>query len=134
MGIEPFLVASSVLAVVGQRLVRRTCGYCKVPYRLSAEEESFFAQAGGGSKTQFWVGEGCNLCSQTGYSDRVGVYELLTISEELRELVVAPHPSHEEMRRLAVKQGMRSLRDEAVRLINEDVTTVAEVVRTIYTL
>jgi len=134
MGIEPFLVASSVLAVVGQRLVRRTCGYCKVPYRLSAEEESFFAQAGGGSKTQFWVGEGCNLCSQTGYSDRVGVYELLTISEELRELVVAPHPSHEEMRRLAAKQGMRSLRDEAVRLINEDVTTVAEVVRTIYTL
>ncbi len=74
------------------------------------------------------------MCSQTGYSDRVGVYELLTISEELRELVVAPHPSHEEMRRLAVKQGMRSLRDEAVRLINEDVTTVAEVVRTIYTL
>jgi type IV pilus assembly protein PilB len=134
MGIEAFLVASSVLAVVGQRLVRRTCGDCKVPYTLSAEEMAFFEQAGGGHKTQFWVGEGCNFCSQTGYSDRVGVYELLTITEEMRELIVAPHPSHDDMHRLAVKQGMHSLRDEAVRLISEDVTTVAEVVRTIYTL
>jgi type IV pilus assembly protein PilB len=134
MGIEAFLVASSVLAVVGQRLVRRTCGYCKAPYTPSAEEAAFFEQAGGGDRTQFWVGTGCNLCSQTGYSDRVGVYELLTITEEMRELIVAPHPSHDEMRRLAIKQGMRSLRDEAVRLIDEEVTTVAEVMRSIYTL
>jgi type IV pilus assembly protein PilB len=134
MGIEPFLVASSVLAVVGQRLLRRTCPHCRVPHVLTAEEEAFYRQAGGSGRTRFWVGEGCNLCSQTGYLDRVGVYELLQLSQEMRALVVAPNPSHDDMRRLALDQGMRSMRQEAIRLVDEDVTTVAEVVRTIYTL
>jgi type IV pilus assembly protein PilB len=133
MGIEAFLLASSVLAIVGQRLIRRTCGYCKVPHTLSAEEAAFYQQAGG-TATEFWAGKGCNLCSQTGYIDRVGVYELLTITEEMRELLVAPNPSHDDMRKLALSQGMRSLRDEAIHLVDEGVTTVAEVVRTIYTL
>jgi type IV pilus assembly protein PilB len=134
MGIESFLVASSVLAVVGQRLVRRTCGDCKVPYTLTPEEAVFYEQSGGTGKTDFWMGAGCNFCSQTGYAGRVGVYELLQVTEEMRELIVAESPSHDDMRRLAIKQGMRSLRTEAVRLIDEDVTTVAEIVRTIYTL
>ena len=134
MGIEPFLVASSVLAIVGQRLLRRTCPHCRVPHELSPEEEAFYRQAGGRGRTHFWVGAGCNLCSQTGYLDRVGVYELLQLSEEMRALVVAPNPSHDDMRRLAVEQGMRSMRQEAIRLVDEDVTTVAEVIRTIYTL
>jgi type IV pilus assembly protein PilB len=133
MGVEAYLLASSVLAVVGQRLMRRSCRYCKGPYRLSTEEEVFYRQAGG-EQTEFWVGEGCNFCAQTGYSDRVGVYELLRITERMRELLVAPNPSHDDMRRLALEQGMRSLRYEAIRLVDEDVTTVAEVLRTIYTL
>jgi type IV pilus assembly protein PilB len=134
MGIEPFLVASSVLAVVGQRLLRRTCPHCRVPHVLTPEEEAFYLQAGGRGRSHFWVGAGCNLCSQTGYLDRVGVYELLQLSEEMRALVVAASPSHDDMRRLALEQGMRSMRQEAIRLVDEDVTTVAEVVRTIYTL
>ncbi|HST66040.1 MAG TPA: GspE/PulE family protein [Mycobacteriales bacterium] len=134
MGIEAFLVASSVLAVVGQRLLRKTCPHCRVPYALTPEEEVFYRQAGGQGRTQFWVGAGCNLCSQTGYLDRVGVYELLQLTEEMRALIVAPNPSHDDMRRLALEQGMRSMRQEAIRLVDSDVTTVAEVVRTIYTL
>jgi type IV pilus assembly protein PilB len=133
MGIEAFLLASSVLAVMGQRLVRRSCGYCKVPHTLTAEEASFYKLAGG-TGTAHFMGEGCNLCAQTGYLDRVGVYELLQITEEMRQLIVAPNPSHDDMRRLAVGQGMRTLRDEGIRLIDEGVTTVAEIVRTIYTL
>ena len=134
MGIESFLVASSVLAVVGQRLLRKTCPHCRVPYTLTAEEEAFHRQAGGRGRSGFWVGAGCNLCAHTGYLDRVGVYELLHLTEEMRALVVAPNPSHDDMRRLAQDQGMRSMRQEAIRLVDEDVTTVAEVVRTIYTL
>jgi type IV pilus assembly protein PilB len=133
MGIEAFLLASSVLAVMGQRLVRRSCGYCKVPHTLTAEEAAFYELAGGIGTAHF-MGEGCNLCAQTGYLDRVGVYELLQITEEMRQLIVAPNPSHDDMRRLAVGQGMRTLRDEGIRLIDEGVTTVAEIVRTIYTL
>jgi type IV pilus assembly protein PilB len=135
MGIESFLIASSVLGIVGQRLVRRTCDYCKVPYTPTAEELAFFEAAGGKpGKKDFWAGEGCNFCAGTGYSDRIGVYEVLRMTEEMRELVVRPQPSHDEMRKLAVAQGMQPLRAEGVRLVTEDVTTIAEIVRSIYTL
>jgi type IV pilus assembly protein PilB len=134
MGIEPFLIASSVLGVVGQRLVRRSCIYCKVPYYPTTEELAFYYDIGGVQKDQFWVGEGCNLCSRTGYSDRVGVYELLRMTEELRQMLVSGRPSHEEMRKLAMQQGMRPLRHEARNLIETDVTTIAEIIRSIYTL
>jgi type IV pilus assembly protein PilB len=134
MGIEAFLIASGVLGVVGQRLVRRSCIYCKVPYNPSAEELAFHREIGGAAKDRFWVGEGCNLCSRTGYSERVGVYELLEMTEELKQMLVSGRPSHEEMRRVAMREGMRSLRQEARDLIETDVTTIAEVVRSIYTL
>jgi type IV pilus assembly protein PilB len=134
MGIEAFLIASSVLGVVGQRLVRRSCMYCKVPYHPTPQELAFLAEIGGGLKDQFWAGEGCNLCSRTGYTDRVGVYELLQVTDELKQMLVSGRPSHEEMRRVAMQQGMRSLRQEALALIQTDTTTIAEVVRSIYTL
>jgi type IV pilus assembly protein PilB len=134
MGIESFLIASSVLGVVGQRLIRRTCPYCKAPYQPSTEELAFYRDIGGGTKKQFWMGEGCNLCSRTGYSDRIGVYELLRMTESLKEMLVNKRPSHEAMRLLAQSEGMRSLRQEACGLIDADITTIAEVVRCIYTL
>jgi type IV pilus assembly protein PilB len=134
MGIEAFLIASSVLGVVGQRLVRRSCKYCKVPYLPNPQELAFYHDIGGALKDQFWSGEGCNLCSRTGYSDRVGVYELLQVTDELKHMLVTGRPSHEEMRRVAMQQGMRSLRQEALALIETDTTTIAEVVRSIYTL
>ncbi len=134
MGIEPFLVASSVLAIVGQRLLRRICPHCRAPHSLTADEKAFYLQAGGSRQSDFWAGKGCNLCSQTGYLERVGVYELLMLTEQMRALVVAPNPSHDDMRALAREQGMRSMRQEAVRLVDEGATTVAEVIRTIYTL
>jgi type IV pilus assembly protein PilB len=134
MGIESFLIASSVIGIVAQRLVRRTCDFCRVPYAPTTEELAFFQGAGGSDKATFLMGEGCNYCSRTGYSDRIGVYELLTVTEEMRELIVQPAPSHDDMRRLAISQGMKTLRAEAIRLVEEDRTTIAEVVRSIYTL
>ena len=134
MGIEAFLVASSVVGVVGQRLVRKMCTYCRVPSQPTADELAFYAEAGGAEKHDFWVGEGCNFCAQTGYSDRVGVYELLTVTEQMREMLVQPHPSHDDMRRLAVKQGLVPLRDGGARLVQQDVTTIGEILRSIYML
>jgi type IV pilus assembly protein PilB len=134
MGIEAFLIASSVVGVIGQRLIRKMCTYCRVPYEPTAEELAFYAATGGTQSGGFWVGEGCNFCSGTGYSDRVGVYEMLTMTEQMRELLVAPNPSHDDMRRLAVKQGLVPLREGGVRLVEQDVTTIAEIVRSIYVL
>jgi type IV pilus assembly protein PilB len=131
MGIESFLIASSVLAVVGQRLVRRTCESCKVPYKPNDEEMAFYNEVGGRPKRSFYAGEGCNLCAGTGYQDRIGVYELLRITPEIKRLVVG-WATQDELRRMAVSQGMRTLQDEALNLIENNVTTISEVVRSIY--
>jgi type IV pilus assembly protein PilB len=131
MGIESFLIASSVLAIVAQRLVRRTCSACKEPYTPNNDELALYERWGGAPKGDFWHGAGCNFCAHTGYSERVGVYELLQISEEIRELVVK-QASQDELRARAKYEGMRTLRDEGLRLIEQDVTTIAEILRTIY--
>jgi len=133
MGIESFLVASSVLAIVGQRLVRRICPSCKTKYTPTREEMNFYEESGGAQKTEFVQGAGCNFCGHTGYQDRIGVYELLQMTPEIKRLIVG-WATQDELRRLAQKQGMRSLREEAIDLVSQDVTTVAEVIRSIYSL
>ena len=132
MGIESFLIASSVVAVVSQRLVRRICQTCKAPYEPKDEELAFYSESGGLPKEHFLRGEGCNFCAGTGYRDRIGVYELMRITPEIKRLIVG-WATQEELQRMAVSQGMRTLRDEAIRLIADDVTTISEVVRSIYT-
>jgi type IV pilus assembly protein PilB len=133
MGIESFLIASSVLAVVGQRLLRRVCPSCKAPYQPSDEELVFYEESGGPAKTEFFQGTGCNFCTHTGYKDRIGIYELLIMTPELRRLVVG-WATQEELRNMAVKQGMRTLRQEAINLVNQDITSISEVIRSVYTL
>jgi type IV pilus assembly protein PilB len=134
MGIEPFLVASSVIGIVGQRLVRKICDNCKEPYTPSEQEMTFYQGAGGTDKSVFFHGAGCHHCAGSGFMDRIGIYELLHISELMRELMTQRQPSHEEMRFVAEEEGMSSMRSEALRLVAEDTTTISEVIRTIYTL
>jgi type IV pilus assembly protein PilB len=134
MGIEPFLLASSLLGVVGQRLVRRSCLHCVQSYTPNVEEIAFFERCGGKIEdADFQRGAGCNFCGQTGYYERVGVYEVLSITDEIRELIVRG-AAHTEIRALAEEQGMKSLREQAVRLVAEGLTTIAEVLRTVYVL
>jgi type IV pilus assembly protein PilB len=133
MGIESFLIASSVLAVVGQRLLRRICPSCKAVYVPSDEEMVFYEESGGPSKQVFYQGTGCNFCTHTGYKDRIGIYELLIMTPEIRRLVVG-WATQEELRNMAVKQGMRTLRQEAINLVNQDITSISEVIRSVYTL
>jgi type IV pilus assembly protein PilB len=132
MGIEPFLVASSVTAVVAQRLVRRICSHCQDYYEPAPEELAFLKSFGGAAPTGgFLRGVGCNFCAHTGFLDRIGVYELMRVSDEVRELIL-DRGSHDELRKLCRAQGMRSLQEEAIGLVEAGVTTLAEVMRTIY--
>jgi type IV pilus assembly protein PilB len=133
MGIEPFLISSSLRAIVGQRLLRRICMSCAVEGKPSPEELAFYTASGGSPKKRFWRGEGCNFCAKTGYLDRIGVYELLLVGERMKSLVLAG-AGHDQIRGLAIEEGMRTLRQEAIRLVEEDITTVDEVMRTVYTL
>jgi type IV pilus assembly protein PilB len=134
MGIEPFLIASSLLGVVGQRLIRKICENCKAPYSPTPDELSFYDLAGGDpTNTSFVSGAGCNVCGNTGYYDRIGIYEVLPITDSLKELVVA-RASLAALRDAAMAAGMRTLRDQAVDLVEEKSTTIAEVLRTVYVL
>ena len=135
MGVETFLIASSVTAVVAQRLVRRSCTSCLEPYQPSPDEIAFLRSFGDpqadATADRFLRGTGCHLCAHTGYLDRIGVYELLAVTDEVRELLIDRAP-HDEMRKLARSQGMRTLQEQAVRLVREGTTTAAEVMRSIY--
>ena len=131
MGIESFLISSSVLGVVGQRLVRRLCSECKVSYTPSPDELAMWDKAGFAPKSEFFQGEGCVFCSETGYQGRIGVYELLRVSDEMKQLVVN-QPTYQQLRDLAVSEGMVPLQTEALKLVEQDVTTLAEVLRTLY--
>lgn len=133
MGIESFLLASSILGIVGQRLVRRNCESCREEVTPTSEELAFYQDITGhdAEGRTFWRGTGCNFCADTGFKDRIGVYELLKITPELKRLIVG-WATQDELRRLAVGQGMRTLEQEAVALAEQGTTTLAEVIRTIY--
>jgi type IV pilus assembly protein PilB len=133
MGVEPFLLTSSLMAVVAQRLVRRICSYCKTEYKPPRDEITFYRNAGGDAKSTFYYGEGCNFCARSGYLGRIGVFELLKLSEEIRALIVAGG-TRDQIRALAVSQGMSTLRQEGLKLVAEDETTISEVVRHIWTM
>jgi len=134
MGIESFLIASSLLGIVGQRLVRRICPHCMEPYQPTVEERAFYERGGGDpDKREFYAGTGCNFCGQTGYFERIGIYEVMQVTDEMKKLIVENAP-HDVIRKLAIDQGMRTLRDQAISFVADDKTTISEVLRTVYVL
>ena len=132
MGIERFLVTSSLAAVLSQRLVRKVCESCKASYTPRSDELAYFRKfLPESTRTVFVRGEGCSYCANTGYRERIGVYELLEVDELISQILVeGGTPS--EARKAASANGMRSLVDGAIALIDEDVTTIEEVIRSVY--
>jgi len=129
MGVEPFLIASSLEAVLAQRLVRRICVNCKTSYVPSGEllTQLNVAKENIGNR-QFFYGKGCPTCSQSGYRGRLGIYEWLRLSEALRDLVTQRAPTL-VIKQKAIEQGMRTLRDDGLRAIFDGHTTIEEVIK-----
>jgi type IV pilus assembly protein PilB len=129
MGIEPFLVASSVHLICAQRLVRRVCSNCKEPAPQTPEA---LMQAGFTAEDAAEVtpmkGAGCDKCNTTGYKGRVGLYEVMAIGEELKELILVG-ASGTELRRKAIEEGMLTLRMSGLRKVKDGLTSIEEVVR-----
>jgi type IV pilus assembly protein PilB len=128
MGIEPFLVTSAIVGVVAQRLVRRLCTSCAMPFEPSLQELTLYEKLGGREKRVWLKGQGCQFCSNTGYFERVGVYEVMMITDEIRQCVVEGMPPS-AAREIATQQGLRTLQQEAIRMVENDVTTMEEVVK-----
>lgn len=130
MGVEPFLVASSIVGIVAQRLVRTLCPDCKEPYAASEEEmlELGLNPEMVGASPTFWRDKGCGVCIGTGYRGRTGIYELMLPSDEIRELILKNVDSN-TIKRKARTQGMRTLREDGARRVLVGITSSAEVLR-----
>jgi type IV pilus assembly protein PilB len=127
MGIEPFLVASSIDCVVAQRLARTLCTSCRAETKVSKAtlvDNGFHAGAG----IKAFEAVGCRRCGGTGYKGRTGLYEVMPMSDEIRSLVLA-RASAAEVAGVAVEQGMRRLRDDGLEKVRQGLTTISEVVR-----
>ena len=138
MGIEPFLLASSLLGVVGQRLVRRNCPHCIEPYYADASRSSRSSSAAAARASATDVpsstGAGCNFCGHTGYFERVGVYEVLSVTEEIRELIVKRRVAQRHPRRRAASRACARCATRRSVSSPKATTTIAEVLRTVYVL
>ncbi|MEQ1668473.1 MAG: type II secretion system ATPase GspE [Sulfuriferula sp.] len=126
MGVEPFLLSSSLIGVGAQRLVRRLCMECRKPF--SANPAQLRTLGFTPTDGTFYTAQGCPACNHTGYRGRTGIYELLTVDDDLRRLV-HDRASEQVLRAHAVAHGMRSLRDDGLRLAAEGIISLEEVVR-----
>jgi type IV pilus assembly protein PilB len=127
MGIEPFLVASAIDCVVAQRLARTLCGHCKQRTILTADvlrDHGFHAIA----DVEAYEPVGCSRCGGSGYKGRVGLYEVMTMSEQIRSLAIA-RASADKVAEVAVAEGMRRLRDDGLDKVRHGITSIAEVAR-----
>ncbi|MBI5706210.1 MAG: Flp pilus assembly complex ATPase component TadA [Armatimonadetes bacterium] len=138
MGVEPFLISSSIVCVLAQRLVRQICPKCKEAYVGSRESllrygfpvpEEIGADTGG--ELTLFRGKGCDFCKGTGHKGRTGVHELMVMTDPLKDLVLTKSPAH-TLRNLAVSEGMKTLQMDAVQKILMGITSVDEVLRVIY--
>jgi type IV pilus assembly protein PilB len=129
MGVQPFLITATVEAILAQRLVRRICVECRTQFEpsdeLLMELQLPLAQA---RKYKFYYGRGCQRCNNTGYKGRCGIYELLDVTDDIRDLV-GENASVDDIRNLGRSQGMTTLRESGLKLIFDGMTTIDEVVR-----
>ncbi len=127
IGVEPYLIAASLNAAIAQRLVRRICTHCKETYTPSDEVREFLEMQGLGDIT-LYRGRGCPRCRNTGYSGRLGIYEVLALDDTIRDFVTT-HPSVTELRRLTCERGMVTLRQDGFEKMKQGLTTIDEVLR-----
>jgi type IV pilus assembly protein PilB len=129
MGVEPFLISSTLMAVLGQRLVRKVCKNCRTPFEPTENQLALLNLSPHdlGEKL-FYYGRGCSNCNDTGYKGRKGIYELLVISDAIRNLINERAPTV-VVRQKAIELGMVTLREDGLRSIFEGDTSIEEVVK-----
>jgi type IV pilus assembly protein PilB len=129
LGLEPFLITATIEGIIAQRLVRRICAGCKSEYVPNEEQlMELDLRPEDVAGRVFYYGKGCEVCNNTGYKGRQGIYEIMTLDDEMRDMIVK-HASTQVLRVEARKRGMRTLRQSGLMTIYEGITTIEEVVR-----
>jgi len=133
LGIEPFLVASALIGVVAQRMVRRTCPDCAQPVDVPLLEKESYSKEIGEERSEFFCGSGCKSCAHTGYQGRTGIFEILKVSDEIR-MMLLNGTSATQLRTQAIKEEMIPLIRDGMLKVKADITTPAEVLRNAYSV
>ncbi|MDO8689415.1 MAG: GspE/PulE family protein [Dehalococcoidia bacterium] len=133
LGVEPFMVTSAVIGTVAQRLVRRVCPYCRQLARAPSDEAMAYSAEMSEVRNDFYYGRGCNFCSQTGFLNRVGVYEVLRMNEQLRQMV-SRGASATDIKALAIRDGMITMRQDGMVKARDGITTPGEVLRHVFSI
>lgn len=135
MKIEPFLVASTVNLIVAQRLVRKICNSCKIEKTINKSEvlkdipeESAIRHFGQTEDIQVYIGQGCKICHYTGYSGRIGIFEVIEVTEKIKKLIVDKNDSN-VIKREAIQEGMNTMLDDGLKKVAKGITTIEEVFR-----
>ena len=133
MEVKHYLISASVIGVIAQRLVRVICASCKESYRVDVSElcNEFGLSSSKSGTALLWRGRGCKYCGNSGYHGRTGVFEVMPTSDEIRHLILKGEPSN-IIRRVAIQQGMSTLRHSAFRKVVDGITTLDEVRRAVF--
>ena len=130
MGIEPYLVASSVNGIINQRLVRKVCRSCLHPVKIPPHApEREFLRIGATEEFTIYKGKGCSVCGYTGYFGRVAIGEVLTVSDPIRRMVLNKESAPSIMEYLIKKEGFTPLKENGINKVKQGITTVDEIVR-----
>jgi general secretion pathway protein E len=134
LGIDRYMINASVLGMVSQRLLRRTCTHCMVEKTEAHPLEArIYERVMGEPLTTYMGGEGCTYCQGTGYQDRIGVFEMLVVNDEIRHMFSAG-ASSTEIEKAAIKAGMLTMLKDGMMKVKQGVTTPAEVMRNVYAI
>jgi general secretion pathway protein E len=129
MGIEPFLITSSVLAILAQRLVRTVCPYCKTPAQINGEYMRELSVSHEDlKKASISVGRGCDKCMQTGYYGRTGIYEIMRVSESIKKTILSTSDAN-AIKEIAIREGMKTLREDGAEKVLRGISTTEEILR-----
>ena len=131
LGVEPFLIASSVICIVAQRMVRRICPDCSHLIEAPMIERMAYEKEMGEEQTEFLYGTGCQSCAYTGYVGRTGIFEILVMTDSMRTLI-SNRVGSSDIRAQAFKEGMASMKNDGMRKVKAGITTPAEVLRSAY--
>ncbi len=133
LGAELYLIAAALIGIVAQRMVRRVCPYCSHPTVIEPDERSAYEQELHEERSEFMVGAGCTFCANTGYLGRIGIFEVMVVSEAIRRMAVGG-ASFDEIRDQARKEGMVSLFHDGMLKVRAGVTTPHEVIRNVFSI
>jgi type II secretory ATPase GspE/PulE/Tfp pilus assembly ATPase PilB-like protein len=133
LGMPPYLVAATLIGVVAQRMIRRICPHCRIPYEPTPEELGAYEAEMGSTDVNFIKGRGCNMCNNSGYLGRIGVYETMMMSDEIRQMVLSEN-SAGDIRLQALQEGMITMKNDGMQKVKAGITTPSEVLRSIFSV